>query len=126
MADEFEYTSPEEEALLRLIRNLSDQNKAPSAWMLHPVNYPRAVRAAERILSVLKKESSTLKHEFVFDSLVGTGMSLVVKDWTFAFYGCREFSVAVSFADTFDIDATVEGEVALCFGFLDVRIPIVL
>lgn len=51
-------------------------------------------------------------------------MSLMVKDWVYTFYGCKEIAEAISLADTFDIDASTEGEVWLHFGFKNARIPI--
>lgn len=41
-------------------------------------------------------------------------------------YGCKEIAEAISLADTFDIDASSEGEVWLHFGFKNARIPIFL
>ena len=126
MNEDFEYTSPEEEAILGLFREW--QNKLPKAtmWISHPVNYPRAAKAIGRILEVIHKESPDAEHKIVFDELIGSGMSLMVKDWVYSFYGCREIAEAISLADTFDIDATPEGEVWLHFGFRNARIPIFL
>lgn len=124
MNEDFEYTSSEEEAMLNLIREWADKLPKTNVWVIHPVNYLRATRAIERILKVIHKESPDAEHKIVFDELIGTGMSLMVKDWVYSFYGCKEISEVISLADTFDIEATSEGEVWLHFGFKNARIPI--
>lgn len=124
MNEDFEYTSSEEEAMLNLIREWADKLPKTKVWVIHPVNYLRATRAIERILEVIHKESPDAEHKIVFDELIGTGMSLMVKDWVYSFYGCKEISEVISLADTFDIEATSEGEVWLHFGFKNARIPI--
>lgn len=124
MNEDFEYTSSEEEAMLNLIREWADKLPKTNVWVIHPVNYLRATRAIERILEVIHKESPDAEHKIVFDELIGTGMSLMVKDWVYSFYGCKEISEVISLADTFDIEATSEGEVRLHFGFKNARIPI--
>jgi len=126
MNEDFEYTSPEEEAILGLIRECADKLPKTNMWIAHPVNYPRATKAIDRILEVIHKESPDAEHKIVFDELIGTGMSLMVKDWVYSFYGCKEIAEAISLADTFDIDASSEGEVWLHFGFKNARIPIFL
>ena len=126
MNDEFEYTSTEEEAILSLFRELKDKPPKTNMWMAHPVYHPRATRAIDRILEVIHKESPDAEHKIVFDELLGTGMSLMVKDWVYSFYGCKEIAEAISLADTFDIDASTEGEVWLHFGFKNARIPLFL
>ena len=95
-------------------------------WIVHPINYPRTTKAIDRILEVIHKESPDAEHKIVYDELLGTGMSLMVKDWVYSFYGCKEIAEAISLADTFDIDASSEGEVWLHFGFKNARIPIFL
>lgn len=125
MNEEFEYTFPEEEAIF-LFRELKDKLPKTNMWIVHPVNYPRATKAIDRILEVIHKESPDAEHKIVFDELLGTGMSLMVKDWVYSFYGCKEIAEAISLADTFDIDATTEGKVWLHFGFKNARIPIFL
>ena len=124
MNEDFEYTSPEEEAILGLIREWVDKLPKTNMWIVHPVNYPRATKAIDRILEVIHKDSPDAEHKIVFDELIGTGMSLMVKDWVYSFYGCKEIAEAISLADTFDIDASTEGEVWLHFGFKNARIPI--
>lgn len=124
MSEDFEYTSPEEEAILSLIREWTDKLPKTNKWVVHPMNYPRAIKAIDRILEVIHKESPDAEHKIVFDELLGTGMSLMVKDWVYSFYGCKEIAEAISLADTFDIDASSEGEVWLHFGFKNARIPI--
>lgn len=126
MNEDFEYTSPEEEAILDLFRTWANQRPKGNMWIAHPTNYPRATKAVAFILDVIHKESPDANHKIVFDELFGTDMSLVIKDWTHSFYGCDEIATAISLADTFDIYATTEGEVMLQFGFTDVRIPIFL
>jgi len=126
MNEDFEYTSPEEEAVLGLIREWADKLPKTNMWIVHPVNYPRATKAIDRILKVIHKESPDAEHKIVYDELLGTGMSLMVKDWVYSFYGCKEIAEAISLADTFDIDASSEGEVWLHFGFKNARIPIFL
>lgn len=126
MNEEFEYTSPEEEAILGLIREWADKLPKTNMWIVHPVNYPRATKAIDRILEVIHKECPDAEHKIVYDELLGTGMSLMVKDWVYSFYGCKEIAEAISLADTFDIDASSEGEVWLHFGFKNARIPIFL
>ena len=124
MNENFEYTSPEEEALLNLMQECTDKLPKHSLWIVHPVNYPRATKAIKCILEVIHKESPDAEHKIVFDELIGTGMSLMVKDWTYSFYGCKEIAEAVALADTFDIYATLTGKVCLHFGFKDARIPL--
>lgn len=124
MNEDYEYTSPEEEAILRLICEWTDKLPKTNMWVVHPVNYPRAIKAICRILEVIHKESPNAEHEIVFDELLGTGMSLMVKDWVYSFYGCQEIAEAISLADTFDVDASSEGEVWLYFGFKNAIIPI--
>ena len=126
MNEDYEYTSPEEEALLDLIRKWTDKLPKTNTWIAHPVNYPRATKAISRILEIIRKESPDAEHRIVFDELIGTGMSLMVKDWVYSFYGCKEIAEAISLADSFDIDATIEGEIWLHFGFENTRIPIFL
>ena len=126
MNEEFEYTSPEEEAILGLIREWADKLPKTNMWIVHPINYPRATKAIDRILEVIHNESPDAEHKIVYDELLGTGMSLMVKDWVYSFYGCKEIAEAISLADTFDIDASSEGEVWLHFGFKNARIPIFL
>ena len=126
MNEDFEYTSPEEEAVLGLIREWADKLPKTNMWIVHPVNYPRATKSIDRILEVIHKESPDAEHKIVYDELLGTGMSLMVKDWVYSFYGCKEIAEAISLADTFDIDASSEGEVWLHFGFKNARIPIFL
>ena len=124
MNEDFEYTSPEEEAILDLIREWADKLPKTNVWIVHPVNYPRTTKAIDRILEVIHKESPDAEHKIVFDELIGTGMSLMVKDWVYSFYGCKEIAEAITLADTFDIEATLDGEIWLHFGFKNVRIPI--
>ena len=126
MNEDFEYTSPEEEAVLGLIREWADKLPKTNMWIVHPTNYPRATKAIDHILEVIHKESPDAEHKIVYDELLGTGMSLMVKDWVYSFYGCKEIAEAISLADTFDIDASSEGEVWLHFGFKNARIPIFL
>ena len=83
MNEDFEYTSPEEEAILGLIRECADKLPKTNMWIAHPVNYPRATKAIDRILEVIHKESPDAEHKIVFDELIGTGMSLMVKDWVY-------------------------------------------
>ncbi len=124
MNEEFEYTSPEEEALLSLIREWTDKLPKTNMWIAHPRNYPRAIKAIDRILEVIHKESPDAEHKIVFDELIGTGISLMVKDWVYSFYGCKEISEVIALADTFDIEATLDSEIWLHFGFKNVRTPI--
>lgn len=124
MNEDFEYTSPEEEAILGLIREWADKLPKTNMWIVHPVNYPHATKAIKRILKVIHKESPDAEYKIIFDELIGTGMSLMVKDWVYSFYGCKEIAEAISLADTFDIDASSEGDVWLHFGFKNARIPI--
>ena len=126
MNEDFEYTSPGEEAVLNLVRKWTNKLPKTNMWIAHPVNYLRAIKAIDKILEVIHKESPDAEHRIVFDELLGSGMSLMLKDWTYSFYGCKEIADVISLADTFDIDATSEGEVWLHFGFKDTRIPIFL
>lgn len=47
MNEEFEYTSPEEEAILGLIREWADKLPKTNMWIVHPVNYPCATKAID-------------------------------------------------------------------------------
>ena len=124
MNEDFEYTSPEEEAILGLIHEWTDKLPKTNMCILHPVNYPRAAKAIDRILEVIHKESPDAEHKIVFDELIGTGMTLMVKDRVYSFYGCKEIAEAIALSNTFDIEATLDGEIWLHFGFKNVRIPI--
>ena len=125
MNEEFDYTSPEEEALLHFLGGLLEKLPKNTMWIINPANYKRIAESVNQILTAVHKVSPSAKHTISFDELVGTGLCLTIRDWTFSFYGCKEFSEAVSLADTLDIEANLDGEVVLMFGFNDARIPIV-
>lgn len=122
MNEEFDYTSPEEEAMLNFLGGLIKNLPPNTMWIINPATYKRITGSVNKILATVRKVSPEARHSIAFDELVGTGLCLTIQDWTFAFYGCKEFSEAVSLADTFDIEATLDGEVRLMFGFKDARI----
>lgn len=124
MNEEFDYTSPEEEALLHFLGGLLEKLPQNTMWIINPTNYKRIVESVNRIIAAVHKVSPSAKHTISFDELVGTGLCLTIQDFTFSFYGCKEFSEAVSLADTLDIEAHLDGEVVLMFGFYNARIPI--
>lgn len=124
MNEEFDYTSPEEEALLHFLGGLLEKLPQNTMWIINPTNYKRIVESVNRIIAAVHKVSPSAKHTISFDELVGTGLRLTIQDFTFSFYGCKEFSEAVSLADTLDIEAHLDGEVVLMFGFHNARIPI--
>ena len=126
MNENFEYTSPEEEALLNMMRDLTSRLPKNTMWIVHPHNYPRILKSVQRLLEVIQKVSPEAQYKIAFDELVGTGLCLSVRAWNFSFYGCRDFSEAILLADTFDMEANLDGEVCLLFGFHDARIPICL
>lgn len=124
MKNDFDYTSPKEEALHHFLGGLIEKLPKNTMWIINPANYKRIVESVNKILAAVHKISPSAKHKISFDELVGTGLCLTIQDWTFSFYGCKEFSEAVSLADTLDIEANLDGEVVLMFGFNDARIPI--
>ena len=124
MNDEFDYTSPEEEAMLNFLCGIMRKLPKNTLWVINPKNYKRITGSVQQILNTIHKVSPDAKHEITFDALIGTGLCLTIKDWSFDFYGCKDISNAISLADTFDIEATLDGEVCLMFGFNDASILI--
>ena len=126
MNEEFEYASPEEEALLEIIREYKEKLPKIQMWVAHPTNYPQALKSVEQIIELLKREDDEIEYNVSFDDMFGTSMCLQVKGWTFSFGKAKEFAEIISLADTFDILATTEGETLLFFGFKHTRIPVFL
>ena len=124
MSEEFDFPTPEEDAVLDFLRRLRDGLPQADTWIVHPVNYPRIHASIEKILSALREAEPDLTYTVAFDELFGADMRLTVWGYVFDFYSCREIAEVLSLADAFEMEAMTNGKIRICFAFCNARIPI--
>ncbi len=122
MERDFEEAFENEKFILQCFRELSASIPKNKVWVVHPMNYAKAMKATDEILKVLKKEEPEITYITKYDELLGTNMALEVEGVCFSYYHSNELANFIALADTIDIDATTQGKVRLIFGFHDVRI----
>ncbi len=122
MERDFEEAFENEKFILQCFQELSASLPQNKVWVVHPVNYTKAMKAVDEILKVLQKEEPEITYKTKYDELLGTDMAFEVESIFFSHYHSRELANIIALADTIDIDATTKGKVRLTFVFHDVRI----
>ncbi len=123
MSEEFDFSTPEEDAVLAFLRRLKEGLPQTDTWIVHPINYPRINAAVQKLLAALR-EAEDIEYTVAFDDLLGTDMRLTVWGYVFDFYSCKEIAEALALADTFQMESMRNGKIRLCFAFCNARIPV--
>lgn len=119
--DEFEEAFEGEAQLLAQLRKLLSLLPENKIWVLHPKNYPRAVRSIALILQTILKNNPDITYSTSFDELLGTDLALEVQGFSLALDKKEQMTV-FSLSDSFETNADTDGRVCLTFDFRSVCI----
>ncbi|MBQ8475390.1 MAG: hypothetical protein IJ499_07020 [Clostridia bacterium] len=122
---DFDYDFDEEfdpvlEGLLEMVRKCPK----PDMYILNFKRFAEAIKSSVQIVNAMKENSSELSVRYFYDPIIGTALCIEICAQIIGVVNMKSFAEALSAAETFGIDAKLDGSVSVGITYQNVRIPV--